>query len=280
MPGVVRRLRRLSLTAFGHAMPGLAARVFERAILVPRSPVGGGRPLPLPPGGIEHRIPYGAVGLRAREWRPERQSKGSVLLLHGWGSSMSRLAAFIEPLVAEGHRVVAYDHPAHGESEGKRTNMIECAAAVLEINRLLGPFEAVITHSFGGPTAALAATTGLRFHRLAMLAPPRSIIEQTINAGAMLGVPRHVGERMAERLGSHYGIDWHDIETDHMVSQLDTPILVVHDHDDPIVPFSDGEAIAAAARNGKLVSTERRGHREILEDQRVLGAVLTFLKDT
>jgi pimeloyl-ACP methyl ester carboxylesterase len=277
MPGVSRRLRKLSLTAFGHLMPCYAARVFERAILIPRSPVGGGRPLPLPPGGEVHRVPYGAITLEARVWQPGDPPKASVLLLHGWGSSMSRLAALIEPLVAGGYRVVAHDHPAHGASDGMRTNMIECAAAVLEVDRVLGPFDAAVTHSFGGPTAALAATTGVRFRRLAMLAPPRSIIEQTINAGVMLGVPRHVGERMAKRFARNLGIDWADVETDHMVSQLDAAVLVVHDRDDPIVSHSDGEAIAAAARDGRLVTTERLGHRDILEDQSVVRTVVGFL---
>lgn len=260
-------------------MPGLAAAVFERAILVPRSPVGGGRPLPLPSGGVNRLVPYNGLALTTRTWQPAGgTARGTVLLLHGWGSTMSRLAAFITPMVTEGYRVIAYDHPAHGASEGTRTNMIECAAAVLEVDRHLGPIDAVITHSFGGPTAILAATTGFRFRCLAMLAPPRSIIEQTINAGVMLGVPQHVGERMAERFARRLGIDWADIETDQMVSRLDLPILVVHDRDDPIVPHADGEAIAAAAPSGHLVSTERLGHRDILTDHGVQDAVVAFLR--
>ena len=41
----------------------------------------------------------------------------SVYLVHGWGGRGSQLAAFVEPLVAAGHRVVLFDAPSHGDSD-------------------------------------------------------------------------------------------------------------------------------------------------------------------
>src|SRR3712207_6641379 len=43
----------------------------------------------------------------------------TVALVHGWGSRAARLAVHVEPLLGAGFSVVAFDAPAHGESEGR-----------------------------------------------------------------------------------------------------------------------------------------------------------------
>jgi pimeloyl-ACP methyl ester carboxylesterase len=193
---------------------------------------------------------------------------------------MSRLAGFVGPLTAAGYRVVAYDHPAHGASDGKRTTMLQCADALHHLGRRLGPIDVVIGHSFGGPTAALAGTKGLPYRGLVMLASPLDMIQQTIDAGVMLGIPRHVAERMARELAQRLAVDWTELETDRLVGQLGVPILVVHDRHDPIVPFREGEAIAAAARHGRLMATEGLGHRDLLSDPQVQRLVVSFVNET
>ena len=40
-----------------------------------------------------------------------------VYLMHGWGGWRGQLGAFVEPLVATGHRLVAVDAPSHGDSD-------------------------------------------------------------------------------------------------------------------------------------------------------------------
>ena len=42
----------------------------------------------------------------------------AVLLMHGWGGARAQMTGFVDPLLAAGYRVVAYDQPAHGESNG------------------------------------------------------------------------------------------------------------------------------------------------------------------
>ncbi|MES9847744.1 MAG: alpha/beta fold hydrolase, partial [Candidatus Thiodiazotropha sp.] len=51
----------------------------------------------------------------------------SVLLCHGWGGRGTQFFALIEALAAAGYRAVAFDAPAHGDSSGKRTNMLKVA---------------------------------------------------------------------------------------------------------------------------------------------------------
>ena len=41
-----------------------------------------------------------------------------VLLVHGWNGRSTQLGGFVSPLVARGHRVVAFDALGHGDSDG------------------------------------------------------------------------------------------------------------------------------------------------------------------
>jgi len=43
------------------------------------------------------------------------------------GGARAQMTGFVDPLLFAGYRVVAYDQPAHGESDGKMTNLLEIA---------------------------------------------------------------------------------------------------------------------------------------------------------
>ncbi len=271
---MIARVRKLAFRSVGYAMPDLAARWFEAVLLTPRRAPETGSARPCTPEESS-RLPYGNGWLAVRSW-----GEGpAVLLIHGWGATAASLHAFVDPLVARGFRVVAYDHPAHGNSDGMRTNLIECAGAALQVGRTAGPLHAIVAHSFGGPTAAMALRYGLAASRVALLAPPASIMELSMDLGLALGFPRHVIERMAERLAQRFRVDWSEIRTDRLVRELSLPLLVVHDADDRTVPHRDGVAVARAARRATLLTTRGLGHQGILGDATLIERVVGFVAE-
>ena len=52
--------------------------------------------------------------------------------------------------------------------------------------------------------------------------------------------------------------------------------LVVHDRDDPVIPFADGERIARTLQ-GELMETRGLGHRNVLREPSVLDRIAIFL---
>ena len=56
------------------------------------------------------------------------------------------------------------------------------------------------------------------------------------------------------------------------------PTLVVHDRQDRMAPVAVGEAVAAQVGHGQLLRTEGLGHRRVLSDASVLGAVTQHLQ--
>ena len=70
-----------------------------------------------------------ACGLAATAW-----GKGpTVLLAHGWESRGTHWGAFVPPLVEAGFRAVAVDAPAHGDSPGRRANVLQYGLSLVEV---------------------------------------------------------------------------------------------------------------------------------------------------
>src|SRR5687768_12977816 len=96
--------------------------------------------------GNTYQIKYDGGELAVTTWG---SSGPAVLLMHGWGGARAQMTGFVDPLLAAGYRVVAYDQPAHGESDGKGTNLLEIAPTMDLIAQQQGSFHAIIAHSFG-----------------------------------------------------------------------------------------------------------------------------------
>jgi pimeloyl-ACP methyl ester carboxylesterase len=78
--------------------------------------------------------------------------------MHGWGGARAQMTGFVEPLLSAGYRVVAYDQPAHGESTGTATNILEITPTMDLVMQKEGPFESIIAHSFGTLITSYALT--------------------------------------------------------------------------------------------------------------------------
>src|SRR5689334_9242192 len=87
--------------------------------------------------GNNYRIPFAGGELAVTTWG---ESGPSVLLMHGWGGARAQMTGFVEPLLAAGYRVVAYDQPAHGQSNGETTNILEIAPTMNLIAEQEGNF--------------------------------------------------------------------------------------------------------------------------------------------
>lgn len=268
-----RGLRRAALRMFAMLAPQRAADWFEQALLTPRTAPELDVPGPLAPHTVL-RLPYGKGWLGVRTWG---ESGPAVLLLHGWGGSSGSFGALVDPLVAAGHRVVACDFPAHGSSDGRLTNLIECAGAALQTGQTFGPLAAIVTHSFGGAAAALAIAHGLTAGRVAMIAPPVGIRELSTPVADRVGLPRQVSDLMFERFAARLRFSWDELRTDRLMARFAAPVLVIHDEEDDVVPWSHGAAVARAVPVGRLLTTAGLGHRGPLIEPGIIRTIVEFV---
>jgi pimeloyl-ACP methyl ester carboxylesterase len=218
-------------------------------------------------------------------WRSDTApSRGRVLLIHGWTGQALIMGLFVRPLLQAGFDVVALDQPAHGRSTGRLLNMPIGARAVLATADRHGPFSGVVTHSFGGQVAALALEggppIGRRFiaDRLVTVACPHSLQRLTRNFGRGFKFPADLQTRFEARISEAAGRPIETVNTGNMLAVAGLPVLAIHDERDDEVPYSEAEAIAAAAPNVTLMPLAGLGHRRIIVTSAVIRTAIRFLQ--
>lgn len=268
------RAARATLGVLGAAAPDLAARLAERLFRTPRRAPRPAAEHEALQGARRIAIPFGDRHLAAWEWG---EAGPRVLLVHGWAGRGAQLAAFVEPLVDAGYRVVAFDAPAHGDSPGARTTFTEIAAAIEAAADSLGTLHAVIAHSMGGATTALVASRRPLAGRYVMIAPPRRFLDFAEGFSRAMGLSPDAHARFVARLDRALGVPAERLIVDDFVRGLRAPLLVVHDAEDREVPFDRGAQIAASWPGAALHRTEGLGHNRILKDPEVVRIVHRFV---
>jgi len=270
------RAARAGFRVIGPIAPNVASSYAERLFLSPRRHPRPAWEKQALEGAERLHIPHDGALLPGWKWG---SGPSTVLLVHGWEGRGSQLAAFVDPLVARGLSVVAFDAPGHGDAPDGFASVVEHARAVASVGAYLGRLHALIGHSVGGTASLYALRLGLRVDRLALISPPATPARFAAGFAKMLGLPADVERGMIERVERRYGVRMEDLDVRSDAARLLTPLLVVHDVGDRVVSFDAGESIAKAARRGRLVSTHGLGHQRILRAPEVLDAVVPFAAD-
>jgi pimeloyl-ACP methyl ester carboxylesterase len=265
---------RAGLAALGAVSPALAgdlaARMFFRT-----PPRRDGR-------GVERAV-FGRGTRRDVSFRDHTLATWSwgdgpaVLLVHGWGGRAGQLARFVDPLVAAGFRVVAFDAPGHGRSTGSSTSLTEVSAAIEAVAAAAGPLHAVVGHSMGGAAALLSMSRGLPAARAVLVGPPSDAavwFERFSDTFALRPAVAVAARRAAE---ARAGASLTSLDAERVAVAVSAPVLVIHDRDDREVALADGARLAAALPAGELLVTEGLGHRRILATADVVAAAVHFV---
>ncbi len=200
-----------------------------------------------------------------------------VLLVHGWGSRGARLHSFVEPLVAAGHSVVAFDAPGHGSSSGAVSSLPQFARAIMAVAQAAGGVEAVVAHSMGAPSTAFAMSRGLAIERAVFVAPAANPGAFTERFGQILAIPPHVLSAMKLRFEKQFDLRWEELDLPRLAPAMRTPLLVLHDRDDAEIPWSGGAEIARTWPGAELVTTAGLGHTRIVHDPEVVARAVAFV---
>lgn len=226
----------------------------------------------------ERDVLQSAVGSRIAGMQLWSWGKGpTVLLVHGWNGRATQLAGVVEPLVARGYRVVAFDALGHGDSDGKHSSLPEFANCIRQVVDELGGVYAVIAHSLGGAATTFALAYGLDIERAVFISPPADPREFLKIFGSALGINDDVQARVKQRVERRLGVPMEEMLAHAIAPTMQIPLLVIHDRDDKEVPVDVGRGIAKAWPGAELVVTEGLGHQRILRDEGVRDLAVSFI---
>jgi esterase/lipase len=219
-------------------------------------------------------------GDKCQGWRWNMGGSSRVLILHGFSSSARNFAHLIEALRREGVEVIAFDAPAHGDSEGKTIHSLRYRKLIQSIRATWGPIDGYIAHSFGGLSLSLALDeqppqTADRVVLIAPATETRSALQQL---QATLQLSPNIMKRidvLIEQKSDH-PTSWFSVNR--VARTLTNPILWVHDRNDDITPYDDiMPTIQLKLPNIRFVTTAGLGHRRIYRDEQVCQEIIHFL---
>lgn len=214
--------------------------------------------------------------LKLYYWKGSKNE--NVLLVHGWEGRASQLHKFAKLILDEGYGVLAFDGPAHGGSEGKRTTLPLFAKSIEEICNSY-EVDYAIGHSFGAGAIAIAIHNGLNLKKAVLIAAPYSV-ENVVNRFCMfLKIPDSVSNKMHVHMESN---KWHGRPREcysfsTLGESINVPLLVIHDKRDKYVLYEDGCKVHEYCKNSTFHSTQGYGHSGIIKNKQVINKSVNFL---
>lgn len=259
--------------------PGLAARQAFSLFITPQTRYN--KPLP-PVFSAAEPLEWIDSGDRCQGWRWNKGGRTRILILHGFSSSARNFFHFIEALTKLDAEVIAFDAPAHGNSEGKKIHSLRYRKLIQAIREHWGPIDGYIAHSFGGLSLSLALEEmpPRPNEKVVLIAPAtetRSALNQLQTTLQLRPNLMQRIDRLIE-LRSGHPVSWFSVNR--VAKQLINPVLWVHDRTDEITPLADiTPSQNTSLPNIQFMITEGLGHRRIYRDPAVCARIIDFLTE-
>ncbi|MBK6379692.1 MAG: alpha/beta hydrolase [Chitinophagaceae bacterium] len=205
-----------------------------------------------------------------------------ALILHGFGSAAHKFEDYALLLIEKGFEVLAFDAPAHGNSEGDTTNAIEYSEMIQEVMERFGPIENFIAHSFGGISLSLALeqVTHDANTKVVFIAPATETTSAVDGAFKMLKLKNETVRNEFEKIILNLtgkNVAWFSMRR--AMDHIKASILWVHDEEDDITPWADALKVKEDNHpNIKFVCTKGLGHRKIYHDDNIKKQVIDFME--
>lgn len=202
----------------------------------------------------------------------------AVLLVHGWEGSAYSLSAISRALLDQGLRIILFDMPSHGLSQGKKTNLVEISHIIQQIAREYGPLKAIVGHSFGSVAAGFAIKSGLSVEQFISISAPSRMDFIIDRFCEIVGASRISKKALISKIESILEGSYEQASLTSMALEL--PGIIIHDLNDRVVPYELAVDLSNAWPNARLFTTERLGHNRILRNREVIDSVVDAIAGT
>jgi pimeloyl-ACP methyl ester carboxylesterase len=205
-----------------------------------------------------------------------------ALILHGFGSAAHKFEDYATMLAEKGFEVLAFDAPAHGESEGTRTNAIEYCEMIKQVMLQFGPIHNFLGHSFGGISLSLALEEIPHDEdtKVVFIAPATETTSAVDGAFNMLKLKNEVIRNEFEKIVlkvSGKKTEWFSMRR--AMHNIKASVLWIHDEDDDITPWADALKVKEDNHpNIKFVLTTGLGHNKIYHDDSIKKMAIEFIE--
>jgi pimeloyl-ACP methyl ester carboxylesterase len=227
------------------------------------------------------RLEFVLDGKTIRGYECNPSGDQTILILHGFSSSCHKFGQYATACIEKNYRVLAFDAPAHGFSDGKTVNALEYSKMIEMLVELYGPIDAFMGHSFGGIAVSLALENMPHDEstKLVLIAPATETSSAVEGALRFLKISnpavRQALDEHIYKVGNQ-PTEWYSIRR--AIRNIRAQVLWIHDEDDDVTPLADALKVQEDDHpNVKFIITKGLGHQRIYKDAGVKETILNFL---
>jgi esterase/lipase len=204
-------------------------------------------------------------------------AKQTVLLVHGWESNSGRWKNMIQRLQHEDYNIVALDAPAHGASGSSSFNAILYSKFIAVVAKKFNP-KILIGHSVGGMAISffIKNSSYTKSEKIVFLGVPSGFPGILKNYTDLMGYNERISKGLERYIQKKFNQPSSHFNTSHFINHINAKGLIIHDENDPVIPFSDALEIQSAFKNSKLITTKGLGHG--LKGKQVIENIISFLE--
>ncbi|WP_417875554.1 alpha/beta hydrolase [Winogradskyella sediminis] len=220
-------------------------------------------------------IKYNNMNIATYRW----VGKGkTVLLAHGWESNTSRWAYILKDLKSQGYNIVALDAPAHGRSDGKQFNAILYSEFINIVANKFQP-DVLIGHSVGGMSSVFYMHKYQlpSLNKMVLLGAPAHFTGVFERYKSMMGFNKKISKGLDNIIIERFGQPVSYFSVANFTTSIEAKGLVIHDKNDRIIPYEDGQLIANRYKNSEFITTTGYGHG--LKDPSLTPKIIEFINN-
>ena len=217
-----------------------------------------------------------AVGERARlhVWSGGARR---VLLVHGGSGHWTQFRPVMAALGKECYSFYALEMPGHAGKSGGSSHVGEFITTLRQALDVIGePVELLIGHSMGAAAAAFVLAERGDITHTVLMAPPTDFHAVVSRMARMLKLGQRAKTLLLEKMAERVGMDYGSLNIVSRGPRISGRVLLIHDGKDREVPFADSLRLYQVMPSATLHQTAGKGHRRILSDPDVLGAITGF----
>lgn len=225
----------------------------------------------------QENITLGKHTIRTYTWGEETPG---ILLVHGWEGHGGNMAGIADRLVQLGHTCMAFDAPAHGKSQGKRSTLFAFSECITELFKKYPGMHTVIAHSFGSAASVYTLSrTPHQVQKFALLSTPdrfRDVFDEFYTLLRLTNKQQDQVNASFEK-NFHYPIDALQVSNDGKNTNIAHAVLL-HDKNDKQIEYACAERVSASWPALKLIPLQDVGHYRMLWNDDVMATLFRELK--
>lgn len=204
----------------------------------------------------------------------------AILLVHGWEGQASNFVALLLSLLDHRYKVISFDSPAHGLSQGKSVNAVDYSNIIQKLAQKHGPFEAIIGHSMGGFASAhaLAHSPSHIADKLITIGAPNKLSTIIHNFIKFMDLSFEVEMELLKFVRKQFDLNIEQASTaEYSKIASSTKKLYIHDEYDREVPIERLSEMLDLNPDAQVHRTYALGHSRILKDSQTIEKIVDFI---